>query len=98
MFTRLNSTNLLTLLSTDPLHSISVQLSKTPQKEIANHAINSSFISKVPLFQQKRSAHAVGAISTAQLNASLRLHLPPINVVVYNTPTKEHSSSGQFRT
>lgn len=30
--------------------------------------------------------HTSGAISTARLNASPHLHLPPINVVVYNTP------------
>ncbi len=34
----------------------------------------------------------------ALLYASQRLHMPPINVVVYNIPYSEVSSSGQFRT
>ncbi len=34
----------------------------------------------------RHTLNASGVISTARLNASLRFHLPPINVVVYNTP------------
>ena len=33
-------------------------------------------------------------ISTAQLNVFLHVHLQPINVVVYNDPYVEDSSSG----
>ena len=37
-------------------------------------------------FTKADPKHASGAISTARLYVSLHLHLPPINVVVSNTP------------
>jgi hypothetical protein len=39
------------------------------------------------LFQKKRKNGSFRAISTARLNASPRLHLPPINVVVSHGPS-----------
>jgi hypothetical protein len=39
-----------------------------------------------------RLKKTIRAISTAQLHGSHRLHLQPINVVVYNDPYKEVSS------
>jgi len=49
------------------------------------------------------SGQASRAISTGQLNASLRLHTRPINLVVYEGPSgglnpRENSSQGGFPT
>ena len=51
-------------------------------------------------FWGRDSGQAARLISTDQLNASLRLHLRPIEVVVYNQPSghccRENLSSGRL--
>jgi hypothetical protein len=41
----------------------------------------------------KLYGQADGLISTGQLNTLLRLHIQPINVVVFHEPHREYSSS-----
>ena len=43
---------------------------------------------------RRRKGASCWVISTAQLNVFLHVHLQPINVVVYNDPCVEDSSSG----
>jgi hypothetical protein len=55
------------------------------------------------IFHPLNSGQASRAISTGQLNASLRLHTRPINLVVYEGPSgglkpRETSSQGGFPT
>ena len=44
--------------------------------------------SNIPTWQENRSFVLLGKISTPRLNALLRLHLEPINPVVYGMPKK----------
>ena len=85
--TRLPSTNPLTPRQRLPFSSpryIFVALSVAHRKKRPNNALPTTRLP--PTTTHHGAAYAYGAISTAQLNASPRLHLPPIHVVVSHTP------------
>jgi hypothetical protein len=65
-------------------------------RPIVTNKIFVSIINVILEAKEKKSKDCVSCwvISTAQLNVFPHVHLQPINVVVYNDPYLEDSSSG----
>jgi hypothetical protein len=60
--------------------------------------LNLHSLRKASIVMSSLAEGKLRVISTARLNASPRLHLRPIDVVVSHDPCKDVSSRGEFRT
>ena len=72
-------------------HSADSQADECPRRRL-----RPMFKDPCPTDRDRESNQANRAISTSQLNASPRLHIWPINVVVFHGSDREHSFQGGF--